>query len=296
MAEAQILYMGTSKVLEIRKGGEAEMTWDGLGKWTNLKTPGKGTTKKVKYSKKTKSGYHKSGTSGWSAGDGKEHWGTKMPKTATRTVNGVERTCDVRYRVRGWKKYQKTAALKKENKMKRTSYTKEQPYQYQLQYKDKVVPDTTYSEYKDVEVVFFFADHYYDDAGEMVYTTDHIRHPSGCNMSYSDVRRNLDTSNSIASDGRDNSGSYVLSNVRANVLTLELTWTGVEEEKGETILQILNPSKNSKNKYENYITVQYLDPATGTAKNSTFYADGARNVSKYPDGTFKEISATLVEV
>lgn len=289
--EAQLFYMGTSKILEIRKGGATTFTWGSYGPWTKLKKPVASKTKSVKYSKSAKD---KAGSaSGFKAG-GVTLCDTNIPATAQRTIDGVERTCDVRYQVRGYTIYSRTAALKKKKKMKRSTYTTGKPYQYRLQYADKAIVDKEYSTYVDSEAIFFFADHYFDSAGSRVNTSSHLPHPCECSLTYSDVRRNFESS-ANNSDGRDNSGSYILSNVRANVVMLTLKWAGVTEEEGETILQVLNPSKNTKGQY-NYITIQYLDPATGKPKNGTFFASNERSIVKYPNGVFKEISVSLMEV
>lgn len=289
--EAQLLYLGTSKVLEIRKGGSVSFTWGTTNSWTKLKSPVASKTASVKYNKSTS---NKAGSaSGYKTG-GVTVCGTSIPKTVTRTISGVERTCDVRYQVRGYTIYSRTSALKKKNKMKRTTYTTSKPYQYRTQYADKAVVDKTYSTYEDAMQIFFFADYYLDDNGNEVKTENHLPHPVDVSLSYSDVRRNFESS-ANNSDGRDNSGSYVMSNVRANVVTLTLGWKGIPEEYGEMILQVLNPTKNTKGAY-NYVTAQYLDPATGNIKNGTFFANSERTVTKYPDGTFKEITVTLMEV
>lgn len=290
--ESQLFYMGTSKILEIRKGGSATFTWGTYGSWTKLKKPEAANTKLVKYNKSTKDKAGKA--SGYKSG-GVTVCDTNIPSTASRTISGVERICDVRYQVRGYTIYSRTSALKKKKKMKRITYSTSKPYQYRLQYQDKATVDATYSTYEDGVQIFYFADHYYDDSGNEVAQTSYLPHPCECEMTYSDVRRNFETGSANNSDGRDNSGSYVLSNVRANVVTMTLKWAGISEDDGETILQILNPSKDTKGKY-NYITVQYLDPATGKAKNGTFFANSERTVSKYPNGYFKEISVTLMEV
>lgn len=289
--EAQLFYMGTSKILEIRKGGPVTFEWGSYGPWTKLKKPVASKTKSVKYSKSKK---NKEGRpSGFKAG-GVKVCDTSIPATAQRTIDGVERTCAVQYQVRGYTIYSRTAALKKKRKMKCVIYTREKPYQYRLQYEDKANPVKEYSTYVDSEAIFFFADHYFDGSGNRANAPSHLPHPCECSLTYSDVRRNFESS-ANNSDGRDNSGSYVLSNVRANVVTLTLKWAGVTAEEGEAILQILNPSKNTKGEY-NYITVQYRDPATGKPKNGTFFASNERSIVKYPNGVFKEISVSLMEV
>lgn len=299
MAEAQILYMGTSKAVEIKNKTSLLYTWGDAGKWTTLKTPKAFKTTTVKYSKKQ--GNTRGSIGSWTAGDGKEHFGTMIPKTKTRTVEGVERVCNVQYQFSGYTKYTKTKALKAKKKMKKSTYTVEKPYQYRLRYEEKPVAGQKYSKFENAMSIFYFNSFYYDSSGNLVETESHLPHPVSVSMTYSDVRRNLDTSNSIASDGRDNSGKYVLSNVRANVVTLNLTWQGIEEDDGEVILQILNPtakvdSQGKTTSSYNYITMQYLDPATGKAANGTFFASSERTVTKYSSGIFKEITVTLMEV
>lgn len=290
MAEAQIYFIGTSKIKEIRKGGEVTFHWGDYSSWRNFKSPVAASSRKVKYNKKTK---NKAGGRKLGGNGGVTKLGTSIPATAQRTISGVERTCDVRYWQRGYTTYTRTSKLKKQKKMLKKTYTSSKPYQYRLQYKDKAVVDKTYSKYVDGIEYIYFADHYYADDGTETATDGHLPHPTTCDFAYSDVRKNFE-SNANNSDSRDNSGSYILSNVRANVVTLTLAWTGLSKEEGKEILDTLNPSKNKDGKYE-YLTVQYLDHATGKHKNGTFFAD-TRNVSKYPDGHFREISVILTEV
>lgn len=82
----------------------------------------------------------------------------------------------------------------------------------------------------------------------------------------------------------------MLKNVRANVLTLTLTWTGLSSLDGADLLSTLNPSADKP-----YLNIQYKDPATSKLKNGTFFAD-ARAVTKYANGTYKEITVALTEV
>lgn len=290
MAETQLYFIGTSKIKEIRKGGEVTFQWGSYSSWKKFKSPAASSSKKVKYNKSTKNkvGKQKLGGNG-----GVTKLGTSIPATATRIISGVERVCEVRFYQRGYTIYTRTSALKKIKKMLKKTYTASNPYQYRLQYKDKAVVNKTYSEYVDGKEYVFFSDHYYDDKGNKITTNGHLPHPITCDMTYSDVRKNFESS-ANNSESRDNSGSYILSNVRANIVTMELVWAGLTKEEGEDLLDTLNPSKNSKGKYE-YLTVQYLDHASGKYKNGTFFAD-ARSVSKYPSGYFKEISVTLTEV
>lgn len=289
MAQTQIFYIGTSKIKEIRTGGSVTFDWGNYGNWTTFKNPTAQSKKKVTYNKTSK---NKAGSSALGGNGGVTVNGTVIPATATRTIAGVERTVQVRYYKRGYTKYTRTSALKSQKKMYKTTYTTTHPYQYRLQYKDKPITTASYSQYIDGMDYIYFADHYYND-GEEVTTTGHILHPIECDVTYSDVRRNFESS-ANNSDGRDNYGSYVLSNVRANVVSLNLKWTGLTEEQGADLLDTLNPSKDTTGKY-NYVVVQYRDPATAQILNKTFYA-GERKVTKYPSGTIKEISVTLTEV
>lgn len=289
--ETQLFFIGTSKIKEIRKGGEVTFEWGNYGSWTNFKKPAAASSKKVKYNKKTK---NKAGSKKLGGNGGVTKLGTSIPKTAQRTISGVERTCDVRYWQRGYTIYTRSAKMKKEKKMLKKTYTASKPYQYRLQYKDKAVVNKAYSEYVDGMEYIFFSDHYYDDNGNKKTPEGHLPHPTTCEMVYSDVRKNFE-SNANNSDSRDNTGSYILSNVRANIVTLNITWTGLSKDEGEELLDTLNPSRNKTGQYE-YLTVQYLDHATGKHKNGTFFAD-SRNIStKYPNGYFREISVTLTEV
>lgn len=291
MTETQIYFIGTSKIKEIRAGGNVTFQWGAYGPWTKFKSPAKHSAKNVKYNKNTK---NKVGSQKLGGNGGITKLGTAIPATATRTISGVQRTCDVRYYQRGYTIYTRTKALKKKKKMLKTTYTSSKPYQYRLQYKDKPVVDKAYSQYIDGKEYIYFSEIYYDDAGVQKTSPGFLPHPNEHELTYSDVRRNFE-SNANNSDSRDNTGTYVLSNVRANVVSLSLAWKGLlSPEEGMDLLDTLNPSKDSKGKY-NYLTVQYLDPASGKIKNGTFYA-GERKVLKYPNGYFREISVTLTEV
>lgn len=290
MAEIQIFFIGTSKVKEIRKGGNVKFEWGAYGSWTNFKSPKKASSKNVKYNKTSKD---KVGSQKYGGLGGKTVLGSSIPSTAQRMISGVERTCEVRYYQRGYTKYTRTSKLKKKKKMLKTVYTSSKPYQYRVQYKDKAVVEKNYSEYIDGKEYVFFGSHYFNDKGDKVNTKGHLPHPVSYEMSYSDIRKNFN-SDANNSESRDNSGSYILSNVRANVVTLKMEWSGLTAEEGAELLDTLNPSKNSKGKYE-YLTVQYLDYATGTVKNGTFFAD-AREANKLPNGYFEKIAVTLTEV
>ncbi len=287
MAESMLFYIGTSKVKEVRKGGEVtQLSWGAKSKWLKFSRPDT-SKKQIKYQKKKKNGYSKA--SSWAAG-GVTRYGTAIPATAQRTVAGVERTCDVRYRMRKYTKYTRTAKQKKNKKCTRTIYTY---YVYQLQYKDKLTVETEYSEYRDGIDYIYFTDHYYDDQGQAIPTTGHMDHPNSVSLVYADVRKNFEA-NANNNDARDNMGTYILANVRANVVTLNLTWQGLSADDGTDLLDTLNPARDTSGEYP-YLVVQYYDPATGEAKNGTFFA-GDRTVEKYPNGSFKEISVQLTEV
>lgn len=284
--ETQLFYIGTSKKKEIRMSGSVRYEWGNYGKWTKFKSPVAKSSKKIQYDKSTK---NKAGASKFGGNGGVRVYGTSIPATATRTIGGVSVTVPVRYYQRGYTIIKRTSALKRQKKMLKTTYSKDKPYQYRLQYKDKPVYEAAYSQYVDGTEYIYFADHYYNDSGQSVSTTGHIRHPSEISFNYSDVRRNFE-SNANNSDNRDNKGKYVMSNVRSNVLKLTIKWTGLSGDEGSDLLDTLNPEGN-----KNYLVVQYLDPATQKVKNGTFFAD-ARAVSKYGNGVFKEISVTLTEV
>lgn len=289
MAEIELFYIGTSKVKEIRAGGNVSYEWGGLSGWINFSSPGV-TKSTIKWKKTLKNGYDaEKNATGWASG-GVTKYGTWIPATETRTIEGVERSCDVRYRMRKYFKYTRTSAQKKKGKCTKSVYTY---YCFQKQYKDKPVVETEYSAYINGVDYIFFGDHYYDDNGDSVVTTGHLPHPVDFQMTYSDVRKNFE-SNANNSDSRDNQGSFVLSNVRANLVTISLKWTGLSAEDGQELIDTLNPQKDTNGNFP-YLTVQYRDMATGKAKNGTFYS-GDRAVSKYANGIYKEISVTLTEV
>lgn len=281
--EVQLFYIGTSKVKEIRQGGQVTYTWGATSGWSSFKSPGT-SKKEIKYKKSYKNGADSKPT-GWYAG-GQTRYGTWIPATAQRTVGGVERTCAVRFRMRKYYKYTRTSKQKKKGKCTKATQTYGQ---YQLQYADKAIVTAEYSTYTNGMDYIFFADHYYDASGNVVQTTGHLPHPVDVTMTYSDVRRNFN-SEANNNDSRDNSGTFVLSNVRANVMTISLKWAGLQPEEGRDLIDSLNPQKEYP-----YLTVQYLDPATGKYKNGTFYTS-ERVSSKYANGIFKEISVTLTEV
>ena len=303
MAEIQIYFIGTSKIKEIRVGGSVTFDWGKCGKWTTFKKPVKKSSKKVKYNRKKKNtpGSPKfKKENGVPVGGievpvgGITLLGSKLPHTEIRTIEGVSRVCEVRYNVRGYTRYKRTASLKKKKKMRKYTYTKSSPYQYQLQYKDKPVSNAEYSKYENGMDYIYFSDTYYDDEGRALPTRGHMQHPKKCDFKYSDVRRNFDTASANNTDGRDNTGIFVLSNVRSNVVTLSLEWEGLIAEEGRDLLDTLNPTKDEDGEY-NYLTVQYLDPASNKVVNGTFYASD-RDVQKYSNGNFKNIKVTLTEV
>lgn len=285
MAEVQLFFIGTSTKTEIRMSGAATYNWGSYGKWTKFRSPVAKSTKNVKYNKKTKS---KAGASKYGGAGGVTKLGTSIPATARRTIGGVETTVDVRYYQRGYTIIKRTSALTKKKKMQKKVYSKDKPYQYRLQYKDKITYEKQYSQYADGVEYIYFADHYYV-GGERQEREGHLPHPSDISFQYSDVRKNFE-SNANNSESRDNKGKYVMSNVRTNIMTIQLTWTGLSAEEGAELLATLNPGRG-----KNYLIVQYWDPASQKAKNGTFYGD-PRTIKKYPNGIFKEISVMLTEV
>ena len=288
MAETQIFYIVTSDKDNITGSGQVTgYAWGSYGKWTKFKNPTPNSNKAVKYSKTAKS---KAGKSKYGGVGGTTKWGTSIPATATRTIEGVPTTVDVRYYQRGYTIIKKTRAMTTSKKMQKTVYTASKPYQYRLQYKDKVKHEKAYSQYKDgTGLYIYFADHYYNDNGTRVNTSGHLPHPQEVSFSFADVRKNLEL-NANNNETRDNKGKFILRSVRPNVLTISLKWQGLSGEEGSDLLSVLNPGKGDK-----YLIVQYLDPIKRKWKNGTFYAD-ARSVTKFHNGIFKEISVTLTEV
>lgn len=283
--EIQLFYIGTSKKKDIRHTGEATYHWGSYGKWTKFKSPRAKSSGKVKLDKKAKS---KVGKSKYGGAGGVTVLGTRIPATATKTIDGVQTTVQVRYYVRGHTLIKKTATLTKQKKMYKTVYTTAKPYWYRLQYKDKMTYETAYSEYRDGVDYIYFADYYYAN-GVRMETNGHLPHPKDVQWQYSDVRKNFE-SNANNSDSRDNKGKYVLSNVRANIVTMTFTWAGLSAEEGTDLLATLNPSEG-----RNYLLLQYRNPATGRITNGTFFAD-VRTASKYSNGMYKEITVTVTEV
>lgn len=293
MAKQSFLYfIATSKALSIESGG-AFLRWDWgtVGTWRTFKKPVAVKNSKVKYNKTAKNtpGAIKKHYTHAEAGVTK--YGTYIPATAQKTVDGVLETVDVKFDTRKYTIYKRTATLKKSGKMSKLAYDE---YQYRLIYKDKKVVDKSYSDYADGYNFVYFANEYWKN-GVRYTRNGHIPHPVEFNVTYSDVRRNIDTSAANNGDGRDNKGTYVLSNVRNNVVTLNLKWAGLSANEGKDLLDTLNPSLSSTNKKQNYLLVQYRDPATLLVRNKTFFAS-ERNVERYPNGVFKEISVTLTEV
>ena len=117
-AEIQLFYIGTSKVKEIRAGGNVTFDWGAYGEWTKFENPVADSKKNIKYKKTAK---NKPGvTRKTPLLGGGTVLGTAIPATAQRFINGVERTCDVRYWQRGHTIYTRMAKLKKSGKMLRT--------------------------------------------------------------------------------------------------------------------------------------------------------------------------------
>lgn len=285
MAEVQLFFIGTSTKTEVRMGGAVTYNWGSYGAWTKFKNPVAKSAKLVKYNKTTKS---KAGASQYGGVGGVTKLGTSIPATAKRTIDGVEMTVDVRYWQRGYTIIKRDSTMKKMLRMAKLMFTKDKPYQYRLQYKDKAIYEKEYSQYVDGTEYVYFADHYYV-GGVRQEREGHLPHPSDISFQYSDVRKNFDL-NANNSESRDNYGKYVMSNVRSNIMTMQLTWTGLSAEEGADLLATLNPGSG-----KNYLIVQYWNPASQKAKNGTFYAD-PRTITKYPNGLFKEISVTLTEV
>lgn len=291
MAKAQLLYIGTSKAKEIRAGTVKELHWGTYGAWTSFKKPVADSAVKVTYDTTSKNA---AGASGDGGAGGVTRLGSTIPAQKSAKVEGKATMCDVRYEVRGYTTYTRTSALKRTKEMLKTVYTIDNPYQYRIQVKDKLIIRSDYSTYEDGRDYIFFADHYYNGSGERVDTTGHLPHPQGYEVTLSDVHRNFDTSNMNNSDGRDNAGTFVLSNVRANLVTLKLSWNGLTPEQGIDLMDTLNPEKDKTGEY-NYLVVQFLDPATGQPVNKTFFAS-ERSATFYANGNYKEISVTLTEV
>lgn len=291
MVEPILLYIGTSKNKEIRGSGVRTLHWSGKSKWVKLKKPVAKKNLKVAYDKKSKD---KPGTKTyWGLGDNGTHWGTKFPRTAQRTIEGVVETVDVRVYVKGATIFQRTSALKalRPSKMRKLVYTgKNNSYYYQLQYKDKPTYQTVYSRFVDGTSYINFWDYYVDDSGAVIPTDGHLMHPQVCSITYFDVNKNFDTSASNNNDGRDKKGTLVMTKVRCNLVELELEWAGLSAEDGDDLLDTLNPTKGHP-----YLVVQYVDPATGKAKNCTCTASD-RAVEKYSNGYYKKIAVTLTEV
>lgn len=282
-----LLYLATSKKKEIRAGGAVtRYEWGSYLSWTNFKSPVAYSNKKVKYDKTTK---NKVGKSKYGGLGGSTHYGTYIPATKQVTIAGVTRTVDVRYYQRGYTKYTRTTELKKDKKMRKQVYTASKPYQYRLQLKDKPVYEKQYSQYVDGEDYIFFADFWY--IGSVKYTrSNHLPHPIAHNLTYFDVNRNQDTSAANNSDERDNYGKYVLSKVRANVVQLELEWSGLELDDGRDLLDTLCPDKEHP-----YVIAQFYDSRLGYYRRATFYAS-ERTAEQYSNGIYKSIKVTLTEV
>ena len=290
-ANPRLFYIGTSKAKEIRKGGEViGYDWYSKGKWTNFKKPVPYKTTKVKYSAKTKNKIGVSKLGG--LGKGTTILGSFIPATASRIINGVEKhDCEVRYYQRGYTEYVKSAALKKKKKMLKRTYTSKHPKQYQLQYRDKPIISAPYSDYVNGVDYIYFNEFYYNNGVE-VPAKGHLMHPTDFKVKYSDVRRNLESQ--ANNTDRDNSGTYVLTNVRANVVTLELAWEGLPPDEAADLLDSLNPPKDEGTAH-NYLIVQYLDPASDKVVEKTFFAS-ERSCEAMSCGWLKNITVTLTEV
>lgn len=309
--ETQLFYIGASGIPEII--GQAAITGWGRGTvdaWARVSGVTSPAGKKVKYqksasaynSKYPNSGERNGGT--YVTGSNSKVW---IPATATKTVEGIERTVTVKYEVRGGYTYKRTKALKKKKKMLRYEYTYAKPYQYRKVYYDKPKKETNYITVEGSKFYAYFSDVYYpnwtkDTPGSSASTPNHIAHPSSINVTYSDVNRNLNTDNANNNSSRDNSGTYVYTMVRANICTLELEWTGLSSQEGTELMAVLNSNESFKAQsgttvktYNNYLTVQYLDPVNNQPMTSIFYPSD-RKIEKYGNGMYKSISVTLTEV
>ncbi len=304
--ETQLYYIGASGVQEIRKGGAIiGWEWGTYGDWKSCAKPVAAKTQKVRYKSSAKSS-NRGTASGWNFPTKQVTvGGSTINPTATRTIDGVERTVEVAYRTAGRTTYSKPKSLKKKKKMYKYTYTQAKPYYYQVRYKDTPKVETSYSVYQPTEdkTYVYFADMFFTEDSTKELTVSNtspkkMMHPTTVDISFSDVRKNLDSS-ANNSDSRDNSGSYVFTNVRSNIVTLELEWTGLDSAAGQELVTVLNQTQSIKNngmKIENmYLVVQYLDPQSGNIKNGTFYPSD-RKVTKYGNGMYKSVSVTLTEV
>lgn len=313
--ETQLYYIGASGIPEII--GQAAITGWGRGtvdSWARVSGVTSPTGKKVTYKKSASaynSKYPRSGERSGGAyvtGSNSKVW---IPATATKTVEGIERTVTVKYEVRGGYTYKRTKALKKKKKMLRYEYTYAKPYQYRKVYYDKPKKETNYITVEGSKFYAYFADIYYpnwsDDGGTITIgdsaaTPNHLPHPSSVSVTYSDVNKNLNADNANNSSSRDNSGTYVFTMVRANLCTMELTWTGLSSNEGMELMAVLNSNESYKAQagttvktHNNYLTVQYLDPVTNQPMTKVFYPSD-RKIEKYGNGVYKTISVTLTEV
>lgn len=313
--ETQLYYIGASGIPEIL--GQASIkSWErgSADSWTRVSGVSV-TGKKVKYKKsaswhnsKYKCSEEQTGGK-YIPGSNNKVW---IPATATKTVEGVERTVVVKYQVRGGYTYKRTKALKKKSKMLRYDYTYAKPYQYRKVYYDNPVKEMEYITVEGSKFYTYFADIYYPKwakdkngtitIGDSAATPNHITHPSSVNVTFSDVNKNLNTDNANNNSSRDNKGTYVYTIVRANICTMELTWTGLSSAEGMELMAVLNSNERYKaqagttqSTYNNYLTVQYLDPVNNQPMTSIFYPSD-RKIEKYGNGMYKSISVTLTEV
>lgn len=291
MSTPILLYIGTSKKKAIRGSGVRTLHWgkNSYSKWAKLKSPVAKKTVKVAYDKKSKD---KVGTvTYWGAGDGNVHYGTRFPRTASRPIEGVYESVDVRVYVKGATTFTRTSALKHDNKMKKSIFSgRTNSYYYRFQYKDEPSYNTDYSRYEDGTSYINFWYWYYDDTDHKVITSGKMMHPQTCNITYFDVDKNFDTSKANNNSGRDNKGTLVMKKVRCNLVQMELEWNGLSADDGDDLLDTLNPSNSQP-----YVVIQYYDPATNAPRNATCFAS-ERTIEKYPNGQYKSISVTLTEV
>lgn len=295
MAESQLFYLATNRYSFISSQKASLVNdWSDPTEWQNVKSPSAASTTTITYNTTSQNVPGAAGS--WLDGDGKAHFGTVVPAPKVVTRDGVDYTITTQYQVRGYTVYSRTTALTKKKKMQQKVYNNTtKPLQIRMRSNDKFAQ--VIQEYSTLEgsvMTVFFADHYKDDDGQIASRDTWLPHPNVFELSYGDVRKNMDTQNANNSDNRDNKGSYILSNVRANVVTLNMSWQGLTADEGKQLLAVLNPDLSNGNNRP-YINAQFLSPEAGVPVNKTFFA-GDRKVLKYPNGTFKEISVTLTEV
>lgn len=309
----QLYWIGVNAYSYItNEQGEKKLTWGKKTSWKTFKRTTPSSTKKVFYNltSKTKNG----NATGWRYNGLSAH-GSVIPSTAQRTINGVTRTVKVRYRLRGKTVYIRPKEMtigkigrKYGHIMTKKVYSvnKGHPYQYQIQYQDKEVyyPNTVTKTVTGLTVLHF-ADHYWakktingKKQTVKVKVNNHLPHPVEYDLSYIDIRKNVNTDNANNGDGRDNSGTYIARNVRPNVCVINAVWQGLTIDQGKQLLSVLNPNVTTKtgNELERpYLSIQYRDPATNRALTKVFIVSD-RNVQFFPNGRLAEVAVTFEEV